>query len=524
MIDRLDDWLNPIVVKELRQAVRSRVVVVILQILLVLQLLVMGVTAIQLNANQGNNSHEQAAGREVFMALHGILLGACMVLLPGYAAFRLGSERSENDVDLLFVSALRPGAIMRGKFLATAVLTLLIFSACAPFMTFCYLLRGIDIPTILFVLAIDFLTVLASTQIALFLASFPGNRGMKGALGIAGLFCLLWVFGITMAKTAEMVEFGRGPFWDSEEFWFTCGTVIFLVASGMGLLFCWSVAMISPPSSNRALPVRLYMTGLVLVNAVLAGSWSYFVNNSTPIWMWLWGTASLFCLYMLITINEREYWTLRVARTIPRQGLLRRFAFLFYSGSAGGMILSFLIIGTTIVAACLWTKFVLDSPPLKSSSFDYDTDSRVKIAATLLALYTYCYCMTAVCIRRLFGDRIKISYTWVVALLLVAAGCILPPVIGYLTFNDRWAGHQLSSERWLLIGNPYAVVAEISPLHFYHYFSNDYQDFAMVCLLFTGFWALAVTVLSLRWFFGQIERFEAPVQVAIPELKPADVA
>ena len=42
VLDRLDDWINPIVVKELRQAVKSRLVIVILMVFLLLMLLVMG--------------------------------------------------------------------------------------------------------------------------------------------------------------------------------------------------------------------------------------------------------------------------------------------------------------------------------------------------------------------------------------------------------------------------------------------------------------------------------------------------
>ena len=39
---RLDDWINPIVIKELRQAVKSRMVVTILLLFLGLQLLILG--------------------------------------------------------------------------------------------------------------------------------------------------------------------------------------------------------------------------------------------------------------------------------------------------------------------------------------------------------------------------------------------------------------------------------------------------------------------------------------------------
>src|SRR5205807_7480474 len=87
------------------------------------------------------------AGRQVFRILQGILLGTCL-LVPIYAGLRLGAERSDTNVDLLFISTLRPRAIVAGKLLSSLVLVLLVFSACTPFMTFSYLLRGLDIPTI----------------------------------------------------------------------------------------------------------------------------------------------------------------------------------------------------------------------------------------------------------------------------------------------------------------------------------------------------------------------------------------
>ncbi len=43
IIDRLDDWINPIVVKELRQAVKSRLVTVVLLLFLGVQLLIVTV-------------------------------------------------------------------------------------------------------------------------------------------------------------------------------------------------------------------------------------------------------------------------------------------------------------------------------------------------------------------------------------------------------------------------------------------------------------------------------------------------
>src|SRR5262249_9107992 len=111
LFGKLDDWLNPIVVKELRQAVRSRVVVAALMLFLLLQLGLFGVYALTTEASQQHESEVFSAGRQIFRVLQGILLGTCL-LVPAYAGLRLGAERSDTNVDLLFISTLRPRAIV----------------------------------------------------------------------------------------------------------------------------------------------------------------------------------------------------------------------------------------------------------------------------------------------------------------------------------------------------------------------------------------------------------------------------
>src|SRR5215472_11933563 len=180
---RLDDLFNPIVVKELRQAVKNRAVLAALLLFLLLQLGIL-LFSLFLGERRAVNFVNLYAGREIFEVLQGILLGTCMLLIPTYAGVRLAAEHSDSNVDLLFISTLRPRGIIAGKLQASVVLILLIFSACAPFMTFTYLLRGIDIPSILLVLAVDFLAVMLGTQLAIFLGAVSVNWGLKVLLGL----------------------------------------------------------------------------------------------------------------------------------------------------------------------------------------------------------------------------------------------------------------------------------------------------------------------------------------------------
>ncbi len=128
---RVDDLLNPIVVKELRQAVKSRIVMAALMLFLLLQLGILLVILVK-GEYRTANSLNLYAGRGTFEILQGVLLGTCMLLIPAYAGVRLAAEHSDTNVDLLFISTLRARAIIAGKFQAAIVLILLIFSAVRP--------------------------------------------------------------------------------------------------------------------------------------------------------------------------------------------------------------------------------------------------------------------------------------------------------------------------------------------------------------------------------------------------------
>ena len=65
LFGKLDDWLNPIVVKELRQAVRSRVVVTALMLFLLLQIGLFGMYILQIDKAHSQDEEMFSAGRQV---------------------------------------------------------------------------------------------------------------------------------------------------------------------------------------------------------------------------------------------------------------------------------------------------------------------------------------------------------------------------------------------------------------------------------------------------------------------------
>jgi hypothetical protein len=527
LFGKLDDWLNPIVVKELRQAVRSRVVVSVLLLFLLLQVGLFGLFILQMETARGPNEAMFRAGREVFRVLQGILIGTCL-LVPLYAGLRLGAECSDTNVDLLFISTLRPRSIVAGKLLSSLVLVLLVFSACTPFMTFSYLLRGLDIPTIGLVLYIDFMVVLWAIQAALFLAVIPVPLVVRGLFLLAGIGMLIGLFSGVLGTTSMLIETGLGTFPDPWLFWLGLLSTTLVEVGLAGLLFMWSVAILNPPSANRALPVRLYLLGFWLATLLVAIYWSNKLKSYGPLGSWVILNGLLFALQLFLSLNEREQWGPRVARTIPQPVWLRLPAFLLYSGSAGGVLFSVLMIELTF-----WGGGML---VLGQSTGWVDTETMAESLklVLLIGLYVYCYGLSAVLVRiGLLRSQFRPINTWLLAVLLTGLGSILPYAVAYFFFPTT-LHYQAERGVWSST-NPFASI-DNAMSHRQRYRplpeggfrkppapSSGVDVFDAPCLPFLAGWAGVVTLLAVPWVVWQAGRFRPLARGPLPVIVVPEV-
>ena len=114
LLGRLADRLNPIVVKELRQAVRGRFLAGVLLFFLALQLLTLGVFLFTQDISSIGLVGGESYGQQVFAFLASILFFATIVCVPVYAALRIYSERADDQMALFFLSTLDPHRIVLG--------------------------------------------------------------------------------------------------------------------------------------------------------------------------------------------------------------------------------------------------------------------------------------------------------------------------------------------------------------------------------------------------------------------------
>ena len=476
---RIDDSFNPIVVKELRQAVNGKFVAAVLILLLVVQLAALGIYIV---AN-GDFSNNLTAGTTAFMILEGILLGISLLFVPAYAGVRLAAERSDTNVDLLFITTIRPMAIVAGKLFSALVILTLIFSACMPFMAFTWFLRNIDLPTIFILLALSFLVVATTVQFTTFIACLPAGRVLKILLALLALGTFPNLFIGTLTASFWLLErkaiSGRLGTWD---FWEPATAVLLIALAVNGILFSLSVALVTPPAANRALPVRVLITTIWIVTGLIAAIISYSLKSPDALATWATISAVVFSAATFVAVSERESLGPRAARKIPAAGAPRAAAFLLFSGGANGLIWCALMTALTFAAIRLAPR-LLNIRYLSASS-----ETEVWVAG--LYLYSFAYATTALFIRRTFLSRwIGHKYTWAIAIVLLTAGCTLPSLLSYLLFFDSWSAEKHGM--WL-VGNPFVL---------------GIDKFQGLYLVFAGGWATIGALVNVPWLVEQMSHF-----------------
>jgi hypothetical protein len=473
------DRINPIVIKELRQAVQSRFVTAALMALLLIQALAIGLYLL----SSGDVGENFSAGREVFMLLYAILLGIGMLFVPFYTAARLAAERSDTNVDLLFITTIKPRSIILGKMLSACVLAGLIFSACMPFLTFTYFLRGIDLQTIFSAVIFGLFVVLGCTQGALLVAALPINRPFKVILAIIALVGFIIIYVLTMTSVGRLT-FDRNPFSGGRsDFWTGVVSLLSIIAFLSGLSFMLSVASIKPIAANRAMPVRMFLSVGWAVAGAAAMLSSFFQKDHTPVTIWIVFFTLLFSAAFFVAISERDEYGRRLLRSVPRNPLKRALSFPFFSGAAGGMVWAMAMTLLTMGITWVWAKSFRTYSDLSSL-----VDSPKRFGG--LCLNVFAYALTAFLLRRYLLKRIPSEFTWLLAMILLVLGSTLPVLIGYLLFfNDDWGATDYG--RWF-VGNPFAW---------------GYRGSRVFFLKVGVTWAAIVWLLSLPWLLGRFRQF-----------------
>jgi hypothetical protein len=354
-----------------------------------------------------------------------------------------------------------------------------------PFMFFTYLMRGIDLPSILIVLLMSYLVTVGTVQCFIFLGCLPASRPFKALLGLGGLGVVFWfVMGLNAGAYA-MMSSGVGSMLTGSDFWKPALTTLAVSAATVGLLYFLSVALITPHSANRALPVRVYLTVVWVIGGLVAAHVSLTQADAAPMQMWLSFSVVVLCVALLIAVSERSRTGPRIRRCVPRRTWLRPVVYLFYSGAASGVMWVALLVSVTLLASAMAWRWL----PLTAASQQESHAFQQVISGVFL--YVYAYALTAAFVRRRFMPvRFPESACWVLALLLMSLGSIGPVLIAAV--SNQFDMDSASLARWYYLGNLFALGEQRSRgMH----------------LLYAGTWSAVATIINCRWIARQVLAF-----------------
>lgn len=377
----LADRCNPILVRVVRQELRNRAFVSVFALLLagggIAALIVATVVANDGRADNGS------LARGFFGTIAAGWAFALGVVQPLGCFRAIANERNEDTWDLVELTGLRPLRVVGGLLLASLVQGLLYTSALAPFMVMAYLLRGIDLLEVLFVLTLIPLGGIAAAALAVFMACLGTTRGSRGflfavlGLGLLGAWmtsCGLWFNLREIRAVLELLRAGSG------EMWLLLGMWTNLWAAALVVLLTFSSALLAFRAANRSTGPRLAWCGLWLNGLAWAVAIPFLVDDHMPLddklsWTLLGyavGGMVHAALLGLFAVSEDYELSPRQARAISgARGWRRPFMLLFGPGAARGRLAWLALAGLTLgVAATGWMLGGFPGPDESGRSVD----------------------------------------------------------------------------------------------------------------------------------------------------------
>ncbi|MCY2989725.1 MAG: ABC transporter permease, partial [Planctomycetota bacterium] len=254
-LERSSEKLNPILVKEARQALKSKQFLITFILLLVCGWgwSLIGVALV------GPGIYYSPSGPFMLIGFHIVLTVPLLLIVPFSAYRSLSCEREDGTYELLSITTLSSRQIVTGK-LGSALLQMLIYySALAPCIAFTYLLRGVDVFTIAFLLFYSFLASMLLSVFGLCVAAITRARHIQVLLSVGLLIGLVFVTIVwCISWSALTYEAGRMPF-DDADFWIAQAAILTACVTYFLLFLFAAAAQLSFASDNRSTKLRIVM-------------------------------------------------------------------------------------------------------------------------------------------------------------------------------------------------------------------------------------------------------------------------
>jgi hypothetical protein len=504
----LAERANPILVKETRQALKSRQFTITFMVVLLLCWIVSFVGI----AWVGPQIYYAAAGPGMLAAYYTILILPLTLVVP-FTAFRsLAAEQEENTFDLLSITTLSSRQIVTGKLTSALVQMVVYLSAVSPCIAFTFLLRGVDAIMVGMLLAVAVLGSVGLSMMALLIGAVARVRNTQVVISVALVLMLagagwgLWGIGIIIISEGSAV-------YRQSEFWLVAVVILSIYITTFGLLHSAAAAQIAFVSENRSTPLRRWMmaqqaclcgwmAGLTYAVMESSGMWpSNFLAEIVIVTATL-GSAYWFLMGAMMT-GEWPHLSRRVQRSLPTNDAWRPFVSLLNPGPGAGYL--FAVANLTMLLLVGLAALVL------ADLVPGGRGSRSAESAVYYAIFAWSYVVAFLGFGRLIINALR---QWIyvpmtaaflihVILLLTAIG--VPTVIQMTSRELRNSGYTL-----LQMTNPVWTLAELAGRGV-----DNVQGDILVFVLPTA--AIVALLLNMRSVATELLLQKTPVPVRIIE-------
>jgi hypothetical protein len=482
--NRLVDWLNPILVKEARQSLKSRQFLITFFSLLAASCFwtILGVVS------HSPDVYYVPTGGELMVGYYLILAIPLIGMVPLAAHRSLAAEIEDDTFEMLVITKLSAMRIVMGKLNSAMLQMLVYFAAIVPCIAFSYLLRGVNLVTIAEVIGIVFFTALIITAFALLLATLGQNRAVQTLAMLTVLAVIFFAEILCFAFCVEGLMWNRmGSEADTIMF-----TLVYMVI-GMSCVVLFikaAAARVAPITENRSTGLRWCMFAQQLLWIATIAHLGLWYSDFEPINFGIMILGGYWLVMGTLMLSESSELSPRVQRGLPSTFAGRALLTWFNPGPSTGYI--FAISTGTIAAFSLGFFGVIiqaETPPRTNSL----------MFAALIVGYLLSYLgivrLIVMPIMLRFGSSLVVPAVTMPIVMLIA--CITPTVLSVITTGvPPYSYGELDAINWAW------TLSEA--------FRNNYNGALALLILLAG---LVITIANLFLLY-KVVRYR---RISVPE-------
>ena len=327
-LDKSSDRFSSILVKETRQATKSKHFVWTFFATIIITLVV---TFVILSDRSDSNRLGQT-----LLTGYLVTLGLPLMIIVPISTFQsLSAEYGDGTLQLISITTMKPSEIIVGKLCSSILQILIYMSVLAPCVTFTFLLRGVDVYQIMMSLLCAFGLSVSLCCLGLAMGSVSTTRIVTAGMQLVFVLVLLasaWMWCFMSYGLAQ--EFGNVP---RDAYFWIAGWVCGVLSTAL-LLLVAATAQITFESQNRESYLRIAM--LVQQTCFIA----FMIGAS--------GMGAHRTQMLVLMLFHLHYWLLmgslmmmtsprlsnRVRRSMPRTFLGKAFGGLLMPGPGRGFL------------------------------------------------------------------------------------------------------------------------------------------------------------------------------------------